>query len=186
MTLPAALDRLWGAVHQLRDEAQTLRLHALEDRPAGEPSKLIDDVGTASLTLAGWVEEALERAAEAVAAGGYPADLARLGHALGACGEATERAAAQVTDELASTRRLGQLGALARAGGRERRAWVAAIEQALDRVNPSAWAVAFALTDSWRELAERAPGGAPATARADGPLPAAGHDAPPTGSERRP
>jgi hypothetical protein len=186
MTLPAALDRLWGAVHQLRDEVQVLRLHALEDRPAGEPSKLIDDVGTASLTLAGWVEEALARTAEAVAAGGYPADLARLGQALGACGEATERAAAQLTDELASTRRLGQLGAFARAGGREQRAWVAAIEQALDRVNPSAWAVTFALTDCWRELAERAPGGAPPAVRTGGALPAAAHDAPPTGSERRP
>jgi hypothetical protein len=186
MTLPPALDRLWGAVHQLRDEVQALQLHALEDRPAGEPSKLIDDVGTASLTLAGWVEEALARAAEAVAAGGYPADLARLAQALGACGDATERAAKQLTDELVSTRRLGELRALARSGGRERRTWVAAIEQALDRVNPSAWAVAFALTESWRELAERAPGGASATARAGGELPAAGHDDPLTGSDRRP
>jgi hypothetical protein len=186
MTLPAALDRLWGTVHQLRDEVQALRLHALEDRPGGEPSKLIDDVGTASLTLAGWVEEVLERAAEAVVAGGYPTDLARLGQALGACGEATERAAAQLTDELSGTRRLDQLGALGRAGGREQRAWVAAIEQAFDRVNPSAWAVAFALTDCWRELAERAPGGEPPTVRAGGASPAAAYDAPPTDGERRP
>jgi hypothetical protein len=185
MTLPAALDRLWGAVHQLRDEVQALRLHALEDRPAGEPSKLIDDVGAASLTLTGWVEEALARAAEAVAAGGYPTDLGRLGQALGACGEATERAAAQLTEELGSTRRLGELFALARAG-REWRSWVAAIEQALDRVNPSAWAVAFALTDSWRELAERAPGGESPTVRSGGVFPAAADDAPPAGSERRP
>ena len=186
MTLPAALDRLWGAVHQLRDDVQALRLHALEDRPAGEPSKLIDDVGAASLTLTGWVEEVLARAAEAVAAGGYPADLGRLGQALGACGEATERAAAQLTEELGSTCRLGELSALARADGREWRAWVAAIEQALDQINPSAWAVAFALTDSWRELAERAPGGESPTVRPGGASAAAALDAPPAGSERRP
>jgi hypothetical protein len=87
---------------------------------------------------------------------------------------------------LVNTRRLAELRALARADGRERRTWVAAIEQALDRVNPSAWAVAFALTDSWRELAERAPGSAPATVRADEALPAADHNAPTTGSDRRP
>ena len=52
MTLPAALDRLWGAVHQLRDDVQALRLAAVEDRPRRD-SKLVEDVGTASLTLAG-------------------------------------------------------------------------------------------------------------------------------------
>jgi hypothetical protein len=185
MPLPAAVDRLWGSVHQLRDDVQALRLHTLEDRPVGEPSKLVDDLGAASLTLAGWVEEALDGAAQAVAASRYPVDRARLLQALGACGEATERAAAQLTDELAGTRRIGQLGALGR-GGREQRAWVAAVEQALDRINPSAWAVAFALTDCWRELAERAPGGEPPVVRAGGAFPAAASDAPPTGSERRP
>ena len=169
MSLTAAVDRLWRAVHQLRDDEQALRLHAIEDRPVGEPNKLVDDVGTASLTLAGWVEEALEGAAQAVAAGRYPTDLPRLTQALGACVEATERVAGQLTDELTVSRRLDQLGVFAR-GGREQSAWVAAIKQALDRTNASAWAVVFALTDCWRELAES---------------PVAAPDTPPTGSTRR-
>jgi hypothetical protein len=169
MSLTAALDRLWRAAHQLRDDVQGLRLHALEDRPVGEPNKLVDDVGTASLTLAGWVEEALEGAAQALAAGRYPTDLPRLNQALGTCAEATERVAGQLTDELTGSRRLDQLAVFGR-GGREESAWVAAIKQALDRANASAWAAAFALTDCWRELAG---------------FPVAAPDTPPTGSTRR-
>jgi hypothetical protein len=185
MSLTAALDRLWRAAHQLRDDVQGLRLHALEDRPVGEPNKLVDDVGTASLTLAGWVEEAVDAAAQAVAASRYPTDLPRLHQALGACTEAAERAAGQLIDELTGSRRLDQLDGLRRAG-REQHAWVAAIKQGLDRANESAWEVAFALTDCWRDLAERAPGGEPAEVRPGGAFPVAGHHAPPTGSERRP
>jgi hypothetical protein len=178
MTLPAALDRLWDAVHQLRDDAQALRLHAIEDQPQTE-SKLVDDVGTASLTLAGWVEETLDAAAQVVAASHGLDDPARLRHALGACTDGIERVAAQLTEELTCSRRLDELSALARHGGREQRAWVTTIKDALDRVHPSAWAVSFALIDCWRELAERAPGG-------EAPTVPIGGDALPEDSERRP
>jgi hypothetical protein len=166
MTLPAAADRLWRATHQLRDDAQALRLHAVEDRPGRQdepPSKLVENVETASLTLTGWVEETLDAASQAVAASGHPGDPARLRHALGACAAGANRAATQFTGELTCVRRLDELSEFAQ-GGREQRAWVAAIKDALDRVTHSAWAVAFALADCWRELAERAPGGDPPTA----------------------
>jgi hypothetical protein len=185
VSLTAAVDRLWRAVHQLRDDEQALRLHAIEDRPVGEPNKLVDDVGTASLTLAGWVEEVVDGAAQAVAANRYPTDLPRLHQALGASTEAAERAAGQLTDELTGSRRLDQLDGLRRAG-REQLAWVAAIKQGLDRANESAWEVAFALTDCWRELAERAPGGERPGARPGGAVPAAAHRTPPPANKRRP
>jgi hypothetical protein len=159
MTLSAAVDRLWGTTHRLRDDAQALRLHAVEDRPGRQdepPSKLVENIETASLTLAGWVEETLAAAAEAVAAGGHPGDPARLRRALGACADGAERVAAQLTDELSCSRRLDELSQFAH-GGREHRAWVAAIKDSVDRIAPSAWAVPFAITDCWRELAERAP-----------------------------
>jgi predicted metal-dependent phosphoesterase TrpH len=158
MTLTAAIDRLWSAAHQLRDDTQALRLHAVEDRPGRQdeaPNKLVENIETASLTLAGWVEETLDAAAQAMAASGHPGDPARLRHALGACADGAERVAAQLTDELTCSRRLDELNEFAR-GGREQRAWAAAIKDAVDRVHPSAWAVPFALTDCWRELAERA------------------------------
>jgi predicted metal-dependent phosphoesterase TrpH len=161
MTLPAAVDRLWHAAHQLRDDAQALRLHAVEDRPQRRdeaPSKLVENIETASLTLAGWVEEILDAVAQAVAASAHPVDLARLRHALGACADGAERVAAQLTEELTCSRRLDELNEFA-CGGREQHAWVAAIKDAVDRVSPSAWAVSFALTDCWRELAERPPSG---------------------------
>jgi hypothetical protein len=148
MTLPAAVDRLWGAVHQLRDDVQALRLHAVEDRPGRQeeaPSKLVENIETASLTLAGWVEEALDAAAQAVAASRYPSDPARLRHALGICAEAAGRVAMQLTEELVCSRR---------------------------RVNPSAWTVPFALADCWRELAEHTPDrGAPVVPIAPNTLP---------------
>jgi hypothetical protein len=159
MTLPAAVDRLWRAAHQLRDDVQALRLHAIEDRPGGQdeaPSKLVENIETASLTLAGWVEETLDAAAQAVAASDHPGDPGRLRHALGACADGAERVAAQLTDELSCSRRLDELSEYAH-GGREQRAWVAAIKDAVDRISPSAWAVPFALTDCWQELAPHVP-----------------------------
>ena len=185
MSLTAAVDRLWRSVHELRDEVQALRLHAIEDRPVGAPVKLVDDVGTASLTLAGWVEETRDAAAQAFAAGAYPIDHVRLVQALGACGEALERAATQLTDGLAGSHLFDQLGVLGRSG-RERRAWVAAVKSALDRINASAWVVAFALADCWRELAERAPDVERPGARQGGAVPAAAHRTPPTANQRRP
>jgi hypothetical protein len=160
MTQPRAIDRLWRAAHQLRDDAQALRLHAVEDRPGRQdeaPSKLVENIEMASLTLAGWVEETVDAAAQAVAAVDYPGDAARLRHALAACADGVERCATQLTEELVGSRRLDELAGLARRGGREERAWVAAIRDGLDRVMASAWAVPFALSECWRELAERAP-----------------------------
>jgi hypothetical protein len=180
MTLPAAVDHLWHAANRLRDDAQALRLHAVEDRPGppGEPpSKLVEQVETASLTLAGWVEETLAAAAQA-ATSGDPGHRDRLRHALDTCADGAERVAAQLTDELGCSRRLDELSEFAR-GGRERHAWVAAIKDAVDRVSSSAWAVPFALTDCWRELAERTSDGTASTAA---PAP----DTPPEDSERRP
>jgi hypothetical protein len=181
MTLTAAVNDLWHAANRLRDDTQALRLHAVEDRPGppGEPpSKLVEKVETASLTLAGWVEETLAAAAQAVAAGGHPGHRDRLRHALSACADGAERVAAQLIDELGCSRRLDELSEFAR-GGRERHAWVAAVKDAVDRVSSSAWAVPFALTDCWRELAERASDGTASTAA---PAP----DSPPEDSERRP
>jgi hypothetical protein len=169
MTLPAAVDRLWRAAHQLRDDAQALRLHAVEDRPGRQdeaPSKLVENLETASLTLAGWVEETLDAAAQALAASGHPGDPARLRQALRACAKGAERVAAQLTDELSCSRRLDELSDYAH-GGREQRAWVAAIKDAVDRVAPSAWAVPFALTDCWRELAQHVPEASTAAAAID-------------------
>jgi hypothetical protein len=180
MTLPDAVARLWHAAHQLRDDAQALRLHAVEDQPQRRdeaPSKLVENIETASLTLAGWVEETLDAAAQAVAASAHPGDPARLRHALAACGDGTERMAAQLTEELGCSRRIDELSEFAH-GGRERRAWAAAVKEAVDRLHASAWAVPFALIDCWRELAERVPEATPTVPMAT--------DSPEQDSERRP
>lgn len=155
MTLTAAVDHLWQAVHQLREDAQALQLHAVEDRPAGEPTKLVEDLGTASMTLTGWVEELLTAAADAAAATRYPANPERLRQALDDCGASMKRVAAQFMDELAGAGRLDELAAFAWRGGPEPRAWVEEIKHAIDRAHSSAWAVQAALTACWRELADR-------------------------------
>jgi hypothetical protein len=155
MTLTAAVDQLWQTIHQLREDAQALRLVAVEDRPSGEPSKLVDDVGAASDTLAGWVEELLAGAADAAAAARYPADQGRLRQALDRSGATVERAATQFLEDLAAVRRFDDLAAFARHGSSESRAWVEEIKQAIDRAHSSLWAAQAALTACWRELAER-------------------------------
>ena len=166
MTLAAAVDQLWQAIHQLREDAQALRLVAVEDRPSGEPSKLVDDIGAASDSLAGWVEELLAGAADAAAAARYPADQGRLRQALDQSGATVERAAAQFLEELAAARRFDDLAAFARRGSSESRAWVEEIKQAIDRTHSSLWSAQAALTTCWRELAERAGATDPPTAPA--------------------
>jgi hypothetical protein len=168
MTLTSAVDHLWESVHQLRDDVQALRLHAVEDRPVGEESRLVEDIGTAGETVAGWSEQLLEASARVVAAVRHPADVPRLRQALDDATEAVERLAAELLEQLSTTRRLDQLHALARAGGIELRAWVATIKHALDRVHQSAWLASAAVTTCWRELAERALPG-PATEPAETP-----------------
>jgi hypothetical protein len=159
MTLTAAVDHLWESVHQLRDDVQALRLHAVEDRPENEQSRLIEGIGAASDTVAGWAEQVLEGAAQMVAAARWPADLPRLRQALDDCTEGIERLGAQLLEELSTTARMDQLNGLARAGGTELRAWIAAIKHALDQVHQSVWMVYAAVTTCWRELAERAVAG---------------------------
>jgi hypothetical protein len=169
MTIYAATERMWLAVHQLRDDMLALRLQAVEDRPRGEPNKLVERVGTVGDTLAGWAEEALEASANAVAATDYPLDGSRFRRALDGCTERVERLGAQFFDELAATTRIDELSELASEGGPELAAWVDAIKQGTDRAHQSLRNVQTALTSCWRELAERAvpnPGPEPAdTAR---------------------
>ena len=96
--------------------------------PARTPGRDAEQAGRerrdGQSTLAGWVEETLDAAAQAVAASDHPGDPARLRHALGVCAKGAERVAAQLTDELSCSRRLDELSEFAH-GGREQRAWVA-------------------------------------------------------------
>jgi hypothetical protein len=164
MTIRAATERLWQAVHQLRDDLLALLLQAVEDRPLAEPNKLVEDVGAAADALAGWAEEMLDGAARAMAAADYPPTLSGIRRALGSCTGAIERLGADLHEELAPTRRLDELTALARSGGPELRAWVAAIKSALDQAQQSVWTAQAALTTCWREFAEPAvPGPVPAS-----------------------
>jgi hypothetical protein len=163
MTTHAAAERLWSAVHGLRDDALALRLQAVEDHPRDEPNKLVEDIGGAAESLGGWAEEALDAAARALAAAERPAGLGDLYAALDSCRDALQRLARQLQEELAATARIDELTVLAHEGGRELRAWVHAIKQALDQVQASRGPAEFALTSCWRELAERvAPGSEPA------------------------
>jgi hypothetical protein len=152
MTTHAVTERLWPAVHELRDDVLALRLQAVEDHPRDEPNKLVEDVGAAADALAGWAEEALNAAAQALSV----PDPAGLHSVLDGCGNALQRLAVQLHRDLAATDRVDQLTILAREGGREVRAWVHAIKQALDQVQESRGAAQAALTLCWRELAEHA------------------------------
>lgn len=165
MTTHAAAERLWPAVHGLRDDVLALRLQAVEDHPLDEPNKLVEDVGAAAESLGGWAEEALDAAARALAAAERPADIAGLHSALDSCGAAVQQLSGQLQAELTATTRIDELTTLAAEGGRELRAWTRAIKQALDQIQDRRDAAQAALTLCWRELAERAvPAAAPAPA----------------------
>jgi hypothetical protein len=159
MTLKAAVDQLWERAHGLRDDVQALRLVAVEDAPTGERVKLIDEVADAAEALSGWVEVVVAEAARASDATRYPASPDRMRQALDDCEAALERAATGFLEGLAGSGRVDELTTLASRGGRELRAWVASVKQAIDPVHPSLWAVRTALTAAWRELAERVSGG---------------------------
>jgi len=161
MSMHAATEQLWRAAHRLRDEVHALRLQAVEDRPRNQPNKLVDDLGVAVETLAGWAEELVDGAARAVAA----RDLPALRRSLDTCTDGMDRLGTQLYAELVSTARIDEMGSLAREGRPELKAWVGVLKRALDEVNQSLWTVQSALTTCWRELADRAvPEPMPATA----------------------
>ena len=67
-----------------------------------------------------------------------------------------QRLAEQLQGELTATTRIDELTALASEGGRELRAWVRAIKEALDQVQDRRDAAQVAMTLCWRELADGA------------------------------
>jgi hypothetical protein len=157
MTVRDATERLWTAVHQLRDDVFALRLQAVEDYPLKASNKLIENVGTAAESMSGWASELLDSASRAVSAAGNPPSMPELHRAIDGCADNIERLANVLHERLTATVHIDELSTLARRSAQpELRAWVGAIKQALDQISQSLWTVHTALTGCWRELADRA------------------------------
>lgn len=159
MALRAQLRTLARRLRDLRETVGELRLAVSEDRPYEPDVALVDRVEDRVTDLQGAVEEALAALAPVLAARGRPSEpmgVDQAGEALVSCQAALEGARVTYWRDLVSYDALSLLLAFGREQGGEWQAWSASVKESIDRCQAPLAAVAAALEQSWREVAERA------------------------------
>ena len=148
-----------GLVMQLRGLAESVKELGivLNDRPTkGPDSAAVDVYDCAVDDAAGWVNEALQAAAEAQRAVGEQVDMNRARRSLAGCQEKFRRVEEVFANRLFSYERLKDLARL----GRERRgewpSWAATVKVGVERCRKPADGARDALAECWQEIAERA------------------------------
>jgi hypothetical protein len=161
MALDNAFEDLSLRLERLRDGLVGLRLAVVEDKPLQGAGALLDRLGEAVLDLEEWLGESLEAAALGRRAAQYPRDLEASRDALATCQERFHHFQRQLSTEVASFERIGDLASLARGRGREWTSWVASVRGSIDQCQGATHDVSEALFQCWKEIAERA--GTPAS-----------------------
>ncbi|HKI04666.1 MAG TPA: hypothetical protein VKK31_21985 [Thermoanaerobaculia bacterium] len=161
MAIDTAFGDLSLKMDRLRDVLLGLRLAVVEDKPLQGAGALLDRLGEAVLDLEEWLGESLEAAALGQRAAQYPRDLEASRDALATCQERFQRFQRQLSSEVTSFERIGDLASLAHGRGREWTSWVASVRGSIDQCQGATHDVSEALFQCWQEIAERA--GAPAS-----------------------
>lgn len=161
MALETSFDELSLRLERLHDALTGLRLAIVEDKPLQGAGALLDRLGEAVLDLEEWLGGSLEAAAMGRRAAQYPRDLEASHNALATCHERFLRFQRQLSAEVTSFERIGDLLSLAHGRGREWTSWVASVRSSIDQCQGATQDVSEALFQCWKEIAERA--GAPAS-----------------------
>lgn len=161
MALDTALGDLSLRLERLHDALVGLRLTVVEDKPLQGAGALLDRLGEAVLDLEEWLGGSLEAAALGRRAAQYPRDLEVSLDALATCHERFQHFQRELSTEITSFERIGDLASLAQGRGREWTSWVASVRGSIDQCQGATHDVGDALFQCWREIAERA--GAPAS-----------------------
>ena len=152
MTLTAAVDDLWAATCRLRDDVRALRLTAVEDRPLGLQSRLVDDLADGAELLDGWVAEMTAQVARLVAAAQDPAARPLVPDHLLDTTESLRRTARELHELFTCRHRVDDMVDLGRRGPREVEEWLTSLRIGVDAAGVELWGLPPALGRCWREL----------------------------------
>jgi hypothetical protein len=147
---------LWGRMHELRETWLELRITVREDRPAGEATMLVDDLGDEVDDALGGLEEALAAVTGALQA---PDDIRAGARALATAHERLTQIADGYWQGLGSLERRRELHSLARRRGGEWAAWAHGVDDIDARLPAGLTAVSTELGRAWTRLVERAESG---------------------------
>ena len=156
MAIDTALGDLSLRLERLHDALTSLRLTVVEDRPLAGAGALLDRLGEAALDLEQRLGLALGWARRGRQAAGYPCDSEGLRQALASCQAEALHAARELTSEMASCERVGELFALERERGGEWASWARSLRGAVDQCQSLSHDVNEALFECWNQMAERA------------------------------
>ncbi len=149
--------QLWTRMHALREAWLELRITVREDRPAGEATLLVEQVGDEVDDALGALEEALTAVSAALQA---PGDVRAGAHALATAHARLTQAADGYWRGLGSVERRRELSSLARRrGGGEWAAWARSVDDAQARSPAHLTAISDELRHAWTELVELAASG---------------------------
>jgi len=161
MALDTALGDLSLRLERWHDGLLGLRLTVIEDKPLQGAGALLDRLGETVLDLEQRLGISLGWARRCRQAAEYPRDFDTLRQTLASCQEQVLHVQRELSSEVASCGRIGELFALERERGGEWVSWARSLRGAIDQCQTLSHDVSEALFQCWREIAERA--GAPAS-----------------------
>jgi hypothetical protein len=156
MALDTALGDLALRLERLHDALVGLRLTVVEDKPLQGAGALLDRLGETALDLEQRLGISLGWARRCRQAAEYPRDLDALRQSLAPCQEQVLYAQRELSSEVASCERIGELFALQRERGGEWASWTRSLCGAIDQCQTLSHDVDEALFECWKQMAERA------------------------------
>lgn len=155
MAVEAAFHALEERLRTLRSAFRALRVIAVEDRPQGGDSALLDAMEDAVEDILGWTREALGAAARGCAAITSFMDVDQARRALTAAQELLDRIGQRLTYDLLSYERLTELATLGEERGGEWVGWAETMNGTLDGCRKPLYDTGQAVLLCWQELTEK-------------------------------
>jgi hypothetical protein len=155
MSLDAALESLRRTLRGLQESVSALQVTITEDKPGRGGAVLVDQLDNLVTDMSGMLEEADDRAAEALQTSKPNGPLDQTQSALGDVHGLINRFTALYTGELAAHDQIAQLLEMGRERGREWREWSQVVKTAIERCAAPMKTAAEALVECWSELAGR-------------------------------
>ena len=155
MALEAAFRTLNTDLYSLRESLIALRTTSREDKPLQDDAVLVDVFADAADDLLGWLEGALQAAAEAQQSVAHPVDLNRAWRALATCQERFQYISQRFASDLVCYERIAELIRFGRRRGGEWQAWAASVRAALNDCQQPLFDIGQAFFGCWQEMGER-------------------------------
>jgi hypothetical protein len=155
MSLEAAFESFRRTLTCLRESVSALQVTITEDKPARGAAMLVDQLDNLVTDMSGMLDEADDRAAEALQTSKPNGSLEQTQSALRDLHGLINRFTVLHIGELASHDQIAQLLEMGQERGREWREWSQVVKTAIERCTRPMKAAADALVECWSEFAGR-------------------------------